>query len=159
MPTLYVRDSSGFRQAQPSDVLERAHALLAQRYRRGAPVLSSPSLTREFLQTRLARLDFETFGLVHLDVRYRLIAVEDLFRGTIDRASVHPREVVKTVIAHGSAAVLLYHNHVSGQSSPSAADEQITRHIQQVLATLDVKVVDHLIIADPIFSFAEAGLL
>ena len=159
MPTLYVRDSSGFREAQPSDVFDRAHALLAQRYRRGAPVLSSPSLTREFLRTRLAGRDYETFGLVHLDVRYKLLAVEDLFRGTIDRASVHPREVVKTVISHGSAAVLLYHNHVSGQSSPSAADEQITRHIRDVLATLDVKVVDHLIIADPIFSFAEAGLL
>ena len=159
MPTLYVRDASGFREAKPSDVLERAHALLSQRYRPGAPVLSSPSLTREFLRTRLGARDYETFGLIHLDVRYRLIAVEDLFRGTIDRASVHPREVVKAVLARNSAAVVLYHNHVSGVSEPSAADEAITRHIKEVLTTLDVRVVDHLIVADPIYSFAEHGRL
>ena len=159
MPTLYVRDASGFREAKSSDVLERAQALLSQRYRPGAPVLSSPSLTREFLRMHLGGRDYETFGLVHMDARYRLIAVEDLFRGTIDRASVHPREVVKTVLAHGSAACLLYHNHVSGQSSPSAADEAITRHIASALATVDVKVVDHLIVADPIYSFAEHGRL
>jgi DNA repair protein RadC len=159
MPTLYVRDACGFREAKPSDVLERAQALLSQRYRPGAPVLSSPSLTREFLRTRLGARDHETFGLIHLDVRYRLIAVEDLFRGTIDRASVHPREVVKAVLARNSAAVVLYHNHVSGVSEPSAADEAITRHIKEVLTTLDVRVVDHLIVADPIYSFAEHGRL
>jgi DNA repair protein RadC len=159
MPTLYVRDASGFREANSSDVLQRAQALLAQRFRRGSPVLCSPDLTRAFLRTRLAALDYETFGLIHLDVRYKLIAVEDLFRGTIDRASVHPREVVKSVLAHQSAAVILFHNHVSGQSSPSPADEQITRLIQQVLTTLDVKVIDHLIVADPIFSFSENGML
>ena len=114
MPTLYVRDASGFREAKPSDVLERAQALLSQRYRTGAPVLFSPSLTREFLRTRLGARDYETFGLIHLDVRYRLIAVEDLFRGTIDRASVHPRELVKAVLARNSAAVVLYHNHPLG---------------------------------------------
>ncbi len=159
MPTLYVREASGFRQATASDVLGRARALLAQRFRPGSPVLSSPALTREYLRMHLAGREYEAFGLVHLDVRYRLLAVEDLFRGTIDRASVHPREILKSVIARNSAAVLLYHNHVSGQSSPSAADEQITRHIQQALAMLDVKVVDHLIIADPIYSFAENGRL
>ena len=159
MTTLFVRDNSGFREATPSDVIERAKALLAQRFRAGSPVLSSPALTREFLRMHLAGRDYEAFGLVHLDVRYRLIAVEDLFRGTIDRASVHPREVVKAVLSKNSAAVLLYHNHVSGQSSPSPADEHITRHIQQVLAQLDVKVLDHLIIADPIYSFSENGLI
>jgi DNA repair protein RadC len=80
MPTLYVRDASGFREAKPADVLERAQALLSQRYRPGAPVLSSPSLTREFLRTRLGARDYETFGLIHLDVHYRLIAVEDVNR-------------------------------------------------------------------------------
>jgi DNA repair protein RadC len=159
MPTLYVRDASGFREAKPSDVLERAQALLSQRYRPGAPVLSSPSLTREFLRTRLGARDYETFGLIHVDVRHRLLAVEELFRGTIDRASVHPREVVKAVIARNSAAVILFHNHVSGQSSPSAADELITRHLVSALSTVDVKVLDHLIVADPIYSFAEHGRL
>ena len=122
-------------------------------------VFHTYELGRALARMHLAGRDYEAFGLVHLDVRYRLIAVEDLFRGTIDRASVHPREVAKAVLSKNSAAVILYHNHVSGQSSTSAADEQITQHIQQVLATLDVKVVDHLIIADPIYSFAENGRL
>jgi DNA repair protein RadC len=159
MSTLYVRDSLGFRKAEASDVLERARALLSQRYRSGSPVLSSPALTREFLRVHLGARDYETFGLIHLDTRHRLIAVEDLFRGTIDRASVHPREVVRAVIARNSAAVVIYHNHVSGQPSPSNADELITRHLKEILATLDVRVLDHVIIAEPMYSFAENGLL
>jgi DNA repair protein RadC len=159
MTTLYVRDSTGFRTAEPREVLERAHALLAQRYRTGSPALTSPALTREFLRMRLAGCDREIFGLVLLDARHRVIAVKDLFYGTIDRASVHPREVVKAVLDHRASAAIAYHNHVSGQSSPSHADETITRHLQQTLALLDVSLLDHLIIADPIFSFAESGRL
>lgn len=111
MTTLYVRDQSGYREAQATDVLDRAQALLAQRYRTGSPVLSSPALTREFLRMRLAGLDREVFGLVLLDNRRRLIAVQDLFYGTIDRASVHPREVVKSVLAHSASAAIAFHNH------------------------------------------------
>jgi DNA repair protein RadC len=159
MTALYVRDARGFREAEPSDVFDRARALLAQRYRAGSPVLSSPALTRDFLRMHLGGRDYETFGLIHLDSRYRLIAVEDLFRGTIDRASVHPREVVKSVLSHGSAAVVLFHNHNSGHSAPSAADEQITQRLVSALSLVDVKVADHLILADPIYSFAEAGLI
>jgi len=112
MSTLYVRDASGFREVKSFDALERAQALLSQRFPRHD--------------------------------RWRL------------GPSARSREVRSF---QGGAAVLLYHNHVSGQSSPSAADETITRHIQQVLATLDVKVVDHLVIAAPIYSFAEHGRL
>ena len=159
MTTLYVRDSSGFREAQASDVLDRAKALLAQRYRTGSPVLTSPALTREFLRMRLAGCDREIFGLILLDTRRRLIAVEDLFHGTIDRASVHPREVVKTVLRHGASAAIAFHNHVSGQSTPSAADELITRALVTALNCIEVPLLDHLIVADPIYSFAEAGRL
>jgi DNA repair protein RadC len=159
MSTLYVRDASGFREANPSDVFGRARALLAQRYRAGSPVLSSPALTREFLRMHLGGRDYETFGLIHLDAHHRLIAVEDLFRGTIDRASVHPREVVKSVLSHGSAAVILFHNHSSGQSAASPADEQITLRLRDALALVDCKICDHLIVADPIFSFVEHGLI
>jgi DNA repair protein RadC len=159
MTMLYVRDRTGFREADSAEVFERAQALLSQRYRRGAPVLTSPDLTREFLRMRLGGREYESFGLIHLDARYRLLEVEDLFRGTIDRASVHPREVIKSVLSRNSAAVIFFHNHVSHVSEPSSADELITRHLREALATLDVKVVDHLIIADPIYSFAEHGRL
>ena len=140
-------------------MLDRAQALIAQRYRAGSPVLTSPERTREFLRMHLGACDRETFGVLHLDNRHRLIAAEDFFRGTIDRASVHPREVVKAVIAHNAAAIVLYHNHPSGSSEPSAADELITRRLKDSLAFIDVRVLDHLIIAESIFSFVEHGLL
>jgi len=159
MTTLYVRDGSGFREADPSDVLDRAQALVAQRFRVGSPVLSSPERTREFLRVHLGSRDRETFGVLHLDNRHRLITAEDLFHGTIDRASVHPREIVKAVLAHNAAAIVLYHNHPSGLSEPSAADELITQRLREALALIDVRVLDHLIVAEAIFSFAEAGLL
>jgi len=159
MTTLYVRDHSGFREAQPADVLDRAQALLAQRYRVGSPVLTSPALTREFLRLHVGTCEHEVFGVLHLDSRHRLIAVEDLFRGTICSASVHPREVVKSTLSHNAAAVVLYHNHPSGLTEPSAADELITRRLREALALIDVRVLDHLIIAESIYSFAEHGLL
>jgi DNA repair protein RadC len=159
MTTLYIRDQSGFREAHTSDVLDRAKALLAQRYRAGAPVLTSPERTREFLRVHLGAYERETFGVLHLDSRHRLIAAQDLFCGTIDRASVHPREVVKAVLAHNAAAVVLYHNHPSGLAEASAADELITRRLKDALALIDVRVLDHLIVAESIFSMAECGLL
>jgi len=159
MTTLYVRDQSGYREAQPADVLDRAQALLSQRYRVGSPVLTSPALTREFLRVHLGASEYEIFGVLHLDSRHRLIAAEDLFRGTINSASVHPREVAKTALLHNAAAVVLYHNHPSGGIEPSAADELITRRVREALALIDVRVLDHLIVAESIYSFAEHGLL
>ena len=159
MTTLYVRDQSGFHEAASTDVLDRAQALIAQRYRSGSPVLTSPALTREFLRMRLGACEHEIFGLLHLDSRHRLIAAEDLFRGTINSSSVHPREVVKAALARNAAAVVLYHNHPSGLTEPSAADELITRRLKEALALIDVRVLDHLIVAETIFSFAEAGLI
>jgi DNA repair protein RadC len=159
MTTLYVRDESGFREARPNDVLERAQALLAQRYRVGSPVLTSPALTREFLRVHLGTCEHEVFGMLHLDGRHRLLAVENLFRGTISSSSVHPREVVKSALAHNAAAVVLFHNHPSGLTEPSAADELITRRLREALALIDVRVLDHLIVAESVYSFAEAGLL
>jgi len=159
MTTLYVRDASGFREAHPTDVLDRAQALLAQRYRVGSPVLTSPALTRDFLRMHVGTSECEIFGVLHLDSRHRLIAVENLFRGTINSASVHPREVVKAALIHNAAAVVLFHNHPSGLSEPSAADELITRRLKEALALIDVRVLDHLIVAESIYSFAEHGLL
>lgn len=159
MTTLYVRDTSGYREANPQDVLTRAHALLSQRYRTGTPVLSTPDRTREFLRIHLGAHDYEVFGVLHLDVRMRLIGIEDLFRGTLDGASVHPREVVKAALAKGSAALILYHNHPSGAAEPSVADELVTQRLREALALVEIRVIDHLIVAERIYSFAEHGLL
>jgi DNA repair protein RadC len=111
MTMLYVREGSEFREADATDILDRAHALITQRYRPGAKVLQNPSQTAEFLRIHLGARDHEIFGLLHLDNRHRLIAVEDLFRGTIDGAQVHIREVVHSVLQHRSASVILFHNH------------------------------------------------
>ena len=94
-----------------------------------------------------------------MDNRNRLICVENLFRGTIDGASVHPREVVKVALQRGAAGVILFHNHPSGVATPSQADEIITARLKEALALIDVRVLDHLIVGEEIYSFAEAGLL
>ena len=140
-------------------MLDRAQTLLAQRYRPGSPVLTAPALTRDFLCVYLGACEHEIFGVLHLDSRHRLIAAENLFRGSIASASVHPREVVKAALMHNAAAVVLFHNHPSGLTEPSAADELITRRLTDALALIDVRVLDHLIVAESIYSFAEHGLL
>jgi DNA repair protein RadC len=159
MTTLYVREGDNFREAGAQDVLDRANALISQRYRTGAPVLSSPARTREFLRLRLGALDHEIFAVLFLDNRHRLIEYVELFRGTIDGASVHPREVVKEAIARGAAAVVFCHCHPSGISTPSQADELITRRLRDALALVEIRVLDHFIVGETIASFAELGIL
>jgi DNA repair protein RadC len=159
MTTLYVREGAEYRDAEPADILTRAQALISQRYRSGSPVLSNPQRTEEFLRLHLGGRDYEVFGLLHLNTRHRLIAAEDLFRGTLDGASVYPREVVQSVLSHGSASVILYHNHPSGVAEPSQADQTLTGRLKAALSLIDVKILDHLIVAERIFSFSAAGLL
>ncbi len=159
MKTLYVREGSQFYEAEATEIITRAQALIAQRYRTGSPAFLNPTRTKDFLRLHLGARGHEVFGLLHLDNRHRVIAVEDLFRGTIDESVVHPREVVRSVLQHGSASVILYHNHPSGVSKPSPADHGITRRIRAALDLIDVKVLDHLIVADSVYSFQEAGLL
>ena len=159
MTTLYVRDGDNFREADGQEVLDKAQALIAQRYRVGAPTLSSPARTAEFLKLKLGALDYEVFGFLGLDSRHRLIQYVELFRGTIDGASVYPREVVKEALRVGAAAVILFHCHPSGNSSPSQADERITTRLRDALGLLDIRVVDHLIVGERVSSFAELGLI
>src|SRR5271166_6451433 len=159
MTTLYVREGNDFREAAAQDILERANALISQRYRSGAPVLTSPARTREFLRLKLGALDHEIFAVLFLDNRHRLIEYVELFRGTIDGASVFPREVVKEALARSAAALVLVHCHPSGQSSPSQADEFITRRLVSALQLVDIRVLDHLIVGETITSMAELGLL
>jgi len=139
--------------------LELARRHYAEALRTG-PALESPRATREFLVRRLRDMPHELFCCLHLDNRHRLIAFEELFRGTIDGASVHPREVVKQALARNAAAVILAHNHPSGVAEPSHADELITRRLSEALQLVDIRVLDHLIVAgNACLSFAERGLI
>jgi DNA repair protein RadC len=157
MTTLYIRDRRGFREAGRNEVIQQARALIARQFRVGSPVLASPSKTREFLKLHLGSLDHEVFGVLHLDVRNRLIAVEDLFRGTIDSAAVHPREVVKSALRCGASSLIAYHNHPSGIAEASPADDVITRRLVDALGLVDIRLLDHLIIAKEVYSYAEHG--
>jgi DNA repair protein RadC len=139
--------------------LEIARRHYAEALRSGPP-LDSPAATHAFLVARLRDMPHELFCCLHLDNRHRLIAFDELFRGTIDGASVHPREVVKQALARNAAAVILVHNHPSGVAEPSQADELITRRLREALQLVDIRVLDHLIVADNgCLSFAERGLI
>ncbi len=125
-----------------------------------ADVLSSPADTRDYLRSRLRGYPHEVFACLFLDNRHRIISFDELFTGTIDSASVHPREVVRRALGHNAAAVILAHNHPSGIAEPSRSDEAITRRLSEALALIDVRVLDHLVIGDAeAVSFAERGLL
>ena len=124
------------------------------------PQLAAPEATRTFLIAQLRDKPYEVFCCLYLDNRHRLIAFEELFRGTIDRAGVHPREVLRQTLLHNAAAVIFAHNHPSGVLEPSHADELITRRLKEALALMDVRVLDHFIIGDGVcYSFSEAGLI
>ncbi len=136
-----------------------ALTLLAESHQPGK-VLDSPESTRSYLRLQLAEYKNEVFGCVFLDQRHRIIEVTELFQGTIDGASVHPRVVVQKALELNSAAVLLFHNHPSGVAEASRADEAITKRLKAALALIDVRVLDHFIVsAGESFSFAESGLV
>ena len=123
-------------------------------------VLSSPSCVRDFLRSSLRQAEHETFAVMFLDVRNRLLGYEEMFRGSLTQASVYPREVVKAALARNSAGVILAHNHPSGDASPSVADRVVTTALQRALELVDIRVHDHFIIAgNEIYSFSEHGHL
>ena len=123
-------------------------------------LLNSPDAVRDYLRNLFAGREFESFVVLYLDSQNRMIAVEELFRGTISQTSVYPREVVKNALAHNAASLIFAHNHPSGLAEPSRADEMLTSTLKQALALVDVRVLDHLVVAGPtVLSFAERGLL
>jgi DNA repair protein RadC len=157
---LLVRRADGTVEvASSQDVLTAARAVLAHRVRRGV-LLQSPQKVGEYLTMRLGHLDYECFGLILVDGRHRVIDCVELFRGTIDGASVYPREVVKLVLDKQAAGAVAYHNHPSGVQDQSQADELITKKLAQALATVEVRLLDHLVLAGPhVLSFSQKGLL
>jgi len=157
--SLMVKDESGrYRPASGDEILEAAQAELHRRFARGAKI-TSPAQTLDFLRLRLSALEHEVFAVLWLDNKHRVLAFEELFRGTIDNACVYPRELVKSAMKYNAAACILCHNHPSGDASPSAADQYITQRIQNALNLVEVRILDHVVVGDQTYSFTEHGLL
>jgi DNA repair protein RadC len=145
--------------AQLQAVMEMARRALAEQMQHG-DVLSSPAAVRDYLRFTLKERSYEVFAAVFLDAQNRVIGLEELFRGTLTQTSVYPREVVKRALAHNAAALILAHNHPSGVAEASQADRLLTQQLKQALGLVDVRVLDHFIVAGgQILSFAETGLL
>ena len=145
--------------AQLQAVMEMARRALKEKLSNGN-ALGSPSAVREFLRLKLQALPHEVFLVLFLDAQNRVIESEELFRGTLTQTSVYPREVVKRALHHNAGAVIFAHNHPSGVAEPSHADETLTQALKQALALVDVRVLDHFIVAGSgVLSFAERGLM
>ena len=142
-------------------IIESALTILEKkiRYSTDSPSLTSPQASKDYVKLQLSRYEHEIFACLWMDNRNRVINFHKLFRGTIDGASVYPREVVKAALKHNAAAVIFAHNHPSGVAEPSHADEQITKRLKDALALIDVRVLDHLVVGEDVISFAERGLL
>ncbi len=139
------------------DILSMAKKLIRQKFARGQ-VFDQPAIAREFLPHQLALLEHETFWVLFLDNQHRLLAFEQLFSGTIDQASVYPREVVKRGLQLNAKAVILAHNHPSGMSQPSSCDLAITQKLKDALGLVEMVVLDHFIVGgDSVTSLAELG--
>jgi len=141
------------------EILTMARQLIKRQFTRGR-ALTSPDATRDFLMLELALLEHEVFYSLYLDNQHRVIKAECCFQGTIDGASIYPREVVKRALQLNANALILAHNHPSGLAEPSEADRAITRRLIDALSLMDMRVLDHFIIGGAdCFSFAEHGLL
>lgn len=143
--------------SQLQAVLEMSRRHLAERLRRDS-ALESPQAVRDYLKSLLRHEQHEVFGCLFLDSKHRMLAFEVLFRGSIDSASVYPRQVVKRALAHNAAAVIFCHNHPSGVTEPSQADRTLTKRLIQALDLIEVRVLDHFIVGDgPPLSMVEHG--
>lgn len=147
--------------ARPGDAtIRKALNILARRMRRPGPAATNPAAVLDYLRLTLAPREHEVFALVLLDAQNRVIHLEELFRGTITQTSVYPREVVKLALRHNAAAAIFAHNHPSGFAEPSRADDYLTESLKQALALVDVRVLDHFVIAGRTYtSYSERGRL
>jgi DNA repair protein RadC len=142
------------------DILSMANEIAKSKLASGITITNAQAI-QQYLQTLLQSEQIEKFGVVFLDSQHQIIAVNDsFFAGTLNSAAVYPREIVKSTLMHNAAALVLFHNHPSGLAEPSRADIDITRVIKQALATIDVQVLDHIVVAAKhTVSFAERGLM
>jgi len=141
------------------EIIQMAKKILNCRFAKGQ-AMTDPKLSKNFLTLKLSHLEHEVFSMIFLDNRHKVIAYEELFRGTIDGASVYPREVVKRALHHNAAALILAHNHPSGEPEPSQSDINITKKLNDALNMVDIRILDHIIIGseEPV-SLAERGCL
>ena len=158
--SLMVRDAQGrYLLATTDQILEAARQAIEHKMQRGAS-FSSPVAVKEYLRAKLAGFEHEVFAVLFLDTHHCLIEYAEMFRGTIDSASVYPREVVKQALRLNAAAGIVSHNHPSGNPEPSAADRALTQRLKEALALVDVRILDHIIVAGGnTTSFAERGLI
>jgi DNA repair protein RadC len=158
--SLLVRDARGhYRPATVDQILEAARQVVDKKMRRDANFASPPDV-KSYLRAKLGGLDHEVFAVLFLDNRHRLIEYVEMFRGTLDGASVHPREVVKEALRLNAAAVIFAHPHPSGNPEPSQADRAITLRLRDALALIEVRTLDHIVVGgNDTVSFAERGLL
>ncbi|MCX5565812.1 RadC family protein [Alcaligenes phenolicus] len=157
---LLVRDAQGrYLPATTDQILEAARYAVDLKMTRGM-AFTSPMVVKEYLTAKLAGFDVEVFAVLFLDSQHRLIEYVEMFQGTLNQASVYPREVAKAALHRHAAAVIISHNHPSGNPEPSEADKALTAHLRKALALLDVRILDHVIVAgQDTTSFAEQGLL
>lgn len=157
---LYIKKSSGrYREAREDDVIAEASAIYDRYFTRGV-TLNSPDKTMDYLKLKLVPLEYEVFVCLFLDNQHRLLSFDEMFRGTIDCASVYPREVVKSALLLNASAVIFAHNHPSGNCVPSQPDKEITDKLKNALELIGVRVLDHIIVGKgKPFSFAEQGLI
>lgn len=157
---LHVRDSQGqYQLATPEVILSAARQVIETKYPHGT-LFDSPLVVKEYLHAKLAGLDREVFSVLFLDSQNRLLAYEELFQGTLSQTSVYPREVVREALRINAAAVIFSHNHPSGEPTPSRADESLTQTLKAALSLVDVRVLDHIVVAaDKTCSMAEMGLI
>lgn len=151
-----ISDIRGGYTLDEAGILGQAEAILRKRLERLGEI-NEPAAASNFLRMRIGALDHEEFHVVFLDSRHRIIAIEAMFRGTVDGAEVHPREVVRAALRHNAAAVILAHNHPSGDPTPSAADRAVTTRLKQALALVDVRVIDHIVVGASCVSLAAQG--
>ena len=145
--------------AELQAILERARRALSETLESGV-TLAAPRAVRHYLELHFATQAHESFVVLFLDTRNRLISADDMFRGTLTHASVYPREVVKAALRHNAAAVIVSHNHPSGVAEPSIADAALTTSLKQALALIEVRLLDHFIVGGGcLYSFAEQGRL
>ena len=146
-------------QIAENTVIEQALNILESRIKRPNNFITSVADTKSFLKLKLEHLEHEVFSVLLLNNKHAVIHYSEMFRGTIDAANVHPREVVKEVLAFNASAVVFAHNHPSGVAEPSRADMDITNKLKDALTLIDVRVLDHIVVGEKVVSFAERGLL
>lgn len=156
---LYIQDQGGrYLPAPKETILSEARRLGSNQLRRGA-VIDSPEKAKEAIGQKLFSHPHEMFACLFLDATHRVLAFAEMFRGSINCATVYPREVVKEALRLNAAAVIFAHNHPSGDSKPSSQDIELTKKLSDILKVVDVRVLDHLVVGEAVVSMADAGFL